>query len=183
LNIALFFLLTCINALASKFVVFSLPMAPGVATYYIVVACMILFVFWFGVWGALSAYAGCFIGAGLLSGIPPEVAWYWSLADLWQAVIPVLVFWYLKRDPYVFSRKNLLLLLISGCILNNLAGAVWGSLTLALGGQIPWDLVFFTGISWWLTNIIVCIIILPPALYLITPYLKTHELFVNHDWT
>lgn len=182
LYIALFFLLICINALVAKFVVFSFQIAPGVSSLYAVVACMILFTLWFGIWGAGAAYIGCFIGAGLLSDISPEVAVFWSVADLVQVIIPLLAFRLAKSDPALLNGKNLVILIFFGCIINNLAGAVWGSWSLAAGGEIPWDALIPTLTGWFIGNFIVCIIILPPALYLITPFLRDHELYVRRYW-
>lgn len=87
LYLGLFFLLLCINALLARFAVFSLNAAPGISSFYIVVALMVVFALWFGMWGAMAAYAGCFVGAGLLSGIPEDVDLIWSLADFWQVLI------------------------------------------------------------------------------------------------
>ncbi len=92
LHLAVFFLLVCINALVAKFVVFSFTIAPGVSSFYLVVAVMVVTTLWFGMYGAVAAYAGCYIGAGILSGLPPDVSLYWSLADFWQVLIPLLAF-------------------------------------------------------------------------------------------
>ena len=181
--LGLFFLLLCINALLAKFAVFSFAVAPGVSSFYIVVVLMIVFAIWFGMWGAVAAYVGCFVGAGLLSGIPMDVSLYWSLSDFWQALIPLLAFRYFHVDPALTGRRDLLIVLLFGVLLNNLCGAVWGSLTLALGGVIPWNTVGSAMYAWWLGNIIVCLVLLPPVLYLFTPFVRSHELFIRAYWT
>ncbi len=183
LYFALFFLLICINSLVAKFVVFTFQLAPGVSSFYIVVACMIIFTLWFGLWGAGAAYIGCFIGAGLLSDIPAGVAIYWSFADLWEVLIPFMVFRVMHADPGISTRRDLFILIISGCILNNIVGAVWGSATLALGGEIPWDALIPTMGGWMVVNWIVCLILVPSVLYLITPFVREHELFVTRYWS
>lgn len=182
LYLALFFLLICINSLVAKFVVFTFQLAPGVSSFYIVVACMIIFTLWFGLWGAGAAYIGCFIGAGLLSDIPAGVAIYWSFADLWEVLIPFMVFRLMHADPGLSTRRDLLILIISGCLLNNFVGAFWGSAALALGGEIPWDALIPTMVGWMGGNCLVCLVVAPPVLYLITPYIREHELFVNRYW-
>ena len=182
LSLALFFLLICVNSLVAKFVVFTFQLAPGVSSFYIVVACMIVFTLWFGLWGAGAAYIGCFIGAGLLSDIPAGVALYWSLADLWEVLIPFVVFRVMHADPGIATWRDLIILIVSGCLLNNIVGAVWGASTLALGGEIPGDALVSTMAGWMLVNWIVCLIIVPPVLYLITPYIREHELFVTRYW-
>ncbi|MDP3564142.1 MAG: hypothetical protein Q8R70_06590 [Methanoregula sp.] len=182
LYLGLFFLLLCLNALLAKFAVFSFSEAPGISSFYIVVALMVVFTLWFGMWGAMAAYAGCFIGAGLLSGIPPEVNIFWSLADFWQVLIPLVAFRYLGADPALTSRRDLLIVLVFGILLNNFCGALWGTLTLALGGVIPWSGVWPALYVWVLGNSIVSLILLPAILYIFTPIVRTHELFVNAYW-
>jgi len=180
--LGLFFLLICINTLLAKFAVFSFTVAPGISSFYIVVALMVVFSLWFGMWGAIAAYAGCFIGAGLLSGIPAGVNVIWSLADFWQVLIPLLAFRYLSVDPALTSRRDLVIVLLFGVFLNNLCGALWGTLTLALTGVIPWNGIGFALYSWWLGNIIVSLVLLPLILYIFTPIVRTLELFVKAYW-
>ncbi len=182
LYLGLFFLLLCTNALLAKFAVFSFTVAPGISSFYIVVALMIVFALWFGMWGAMAAYAGCFIGAGLLSGIPADVNLFWSLADFWQVLIPLVAFRYFLADPALVSRRDLAIALLSGVLLNNLCGALWGSVTLALGGVIAWNAVASAFYAWWLGNSIVCLVLVPAILYIFTPFVRSHELFVKGYW-
>ncbi|MCX6690980.1 MAG: MASE1 domain-containing protein [Methanoregula sp.] len=180
--IGLFFLLLCINALFAKFAVFTFEVGPGISSFYIVVALMIVFGLWFGMWGAIAAYAGCFVGAGLLSGIPAGINLFWSLADFWQVLIPLLAFRYLRADPALGKWRDLIIVLLFGVFINNVCGALWGSLTLALAGVIPWSGVGTALLSWLLGNIIVCLVLLPLILYIFTPLVRSHELFVNSYW-
>jgi len=179
---ALFLLLVCINTLVSKIAVISFNIAPGASSFYIVVAFMVVFTLWFGMWGAVAAYTGCFIGAGILSGIPPDVSLYWSLADFWQVLIPLLAFRVLKADPSLRSVRDVGILLVSGVFLNNLAGALWGSMSLAVGGEIPWSEINTVFYEWWFGNCIVCLLLVPPILYLVTPVIRDHNLFVRDYW-
>ncbi len=181
--LGLFFLVLCVNALLARFAVFSFAAAPGVSSFYIVVALMVVFTLWFGMWGAVAAYTGCFIGAGLLSGIPADVSIYWSLADFWQVLIPLLAFRYFHADPALVSRRDVVIVLIFGVLLNNLVGALWGTTTLAFGGIIPWTGVGSALYDWWLGNSIVCLVLLPLILYIFTPLVRQHELFIKAYWT
>ena len=64
--------LIIINTLLARLAVLAFPFSveqhvvSGVSYLYIAVAFMILFTLWFGGYGAIAAYAGCFIGAGVL---------------------------------------------------------------------------------------------------------------------
>jgi hypothetical protein len=181
-RIALFFLLVISNVLVAKYVVFSFSIVPGVSFFYTVVALMIVTTLWFGMYGAIAAYAGCYIGAGILSGLPPDVSLYWSLADFWQVIIPLIAFRALKADPSLRSPRDLGILVVFGIILNNVAGALWGSVSLAVPGIIAWAEVPSVFFGWLVGNIVVCIVLVPLALYFLTPLLKNHYLFVHDYW-
>jgi hypothetical protein len=171
-----------INILLARFAVITTPVAPGVAAIYIAVAFMIVFALWFGLWGAIAAYVGSFIGAGLLSGVPLDVNSYWSLADLWQVLIPLVAFRTLNANVGLKSKRDFLIFIIFGWILNNLVGAIWGSTTLILGGIALWNefLGIFTG--WFVGNLIVTIIITPLLLRFLTPFIKRYGLYVKGYW-
>ncbi|MCX6691728.1 MAG: hypothetical protein NTW33_06655 [Methanoregula sp.] len=99
---------------------------------------MILFTLWFGGYGAVAAYVGTFIGAGVLSGMPPAVIWYWSLAGLWQVMIPLVALRMLNGDVRLGKRRDIIIFVIFGILVNNAFGALWGAVTLALGNEIAW---------------------------------------------
>jgi hypothetical protein len=179
LHIALFFLLVCINALVARFVVFTFGIAPGSSSVYLVVALMVVFTLWFGMYGAVAAYAGCFIGAGVLGGIPPIINLVWSLADFWQVLIPLIAFRYFDADPALKSWRDLGILAVFGIFLNNIAGAAWGSLTLATGGIIPWSGTVPVFFGWLAGNIIVSIVLIPAILFLLTPVIQDHDLYAG----
>src|SRR4030043_1064566 len=79
-------IVTAINALLAQYAVVAWSSEPGASSIYFAIAFMIVFGLWFGAWGAIAAYIGCIIGAGL-SVMPFGVNLYWSLADLWQVII------------------------------------------------------------------------------------------------
>lgn len=177
--LSLFFLLVCINSLGAKYFVFSYPIVTGVSSFYLIVAFMIAFALWFGIWGILAAYAGCVIGAGFLSGLPVDVSLYWSFADLWQALIPYVAFRYFHADPALSTRRDRMIFFIFGVIINNIAGAAWGSYTLAYGGIIEAGQIMMTIFVWFLGNVVVCGILAPLILVLVTPWIKTQELYMG----
>jgi hypothetical protein len=174
-------LVSILNVLLSRFAVIIWEIAPGVSALYFAVAFMIPFALWFGAWGAMAAYIGCVIGAGM-TGMPLTVNLYWSLADLWQVLIPLFAFKTIKADFGLSTRKGLVIFLVFGWILNNLAGAVWGSTMLAVGGVITRDTIANTFAGWFTGNLLVTIVITPILLKYVTPYVRKTGLYVREYW-
>jgi len=178
--IVILIIITILNVLLSRFALVTWQIAPGVSGLYFAVAFMIAFTLWFGIWGAIAAYIGCFIGAG--TGLPPGVNAFWSLADLWQVMIPLIAFRALGADEGLKTRRDFLIFIIFGLFLNNLAGAVWGVSTLALSGIISWNNAPDIIVGWFIPNIIVTIVITPLLLRYITPYIKKSGVYVKNYW-
>ncbi len=174
--LAIFIVIIIINSLLAHFAVISWQIAPGVAGLYFAVAFMIAFTLWFGVWGAIAAYIGCFIGAGVTAGMSLGVNAFWSLADLWQVLIPLIAFKTSGADVGLKTKKDFLIFLIFGLVLNNLAGAGWGAITFA-AGEISWKQDIF--VSWFITNLIVTIVITPLLLIYLTPRIKRWRVYVG----
>ncbi|VVB94332.1 Uncharacterised protein [uncultured archaeon] len=178
--IVILIIITIINSLLSRFAMVTWQIAPGVSGLYFAVAFMIAFTLWFGVWGAIAAYIGCFIGAG--TGLPPDVNAYWSLADLWQVLIPLVAFKTFGADTGLKTKRDFLIFLVFGVVLNNLVGAGWGASTLALGGIVSWNNAPGIFAGWLIPNIIVTIVITPLLLRYITPQIKKSGLYVRNYW-
>jgi hypothetical protein len=175
-------IITIINSLLSRYAVITWQIAPGVSGLYFAVAFMIAFSLWFGMWGAIAAYIGCFIGAGMSTGLQPGVNAYWSLADLWQVLIPLVAFRISGADAGLTTKRDFLIFLVFGVVLNNIAGAGWGASTLALGGIISWNNAPGIFAGWLIPNIIVTIVITPLLLRYITPHIKKSGLYVRNYW-
>ncbi len=174
-----FIIIAIINLLLARFAIITWQIAPGVSGLYFAVAFMIAFTLWFGAWGAIAAYIGCFVGAGMTAGLPPDVNAYWSLADLWQVLIPLIAFKTLNAEVGLKTKRDFLIFLIFGLVLNNLAGAGWGAITFAPGG-ISWRQDIFVG--WLIGNLIVTIVITPLLLRYMTPYIKRPGVYVRNYW-
>jgi hypothetical protein len=176
--------LIIINTLLTRFAVLALPFGevPGVSRLYIAVAFMILFALWFGGYGAIAAYAGCFIGSGVLAGIPINVNWYWSLSGLWQVLIPLVAFRMLNVDLTLGTRRDILIFVIFGVVVNNAFGALWGTVMLAIGNMIAWADVTPAFFVWCIGNIVVTAVIVPLALRYGTPHIRKTKVFVRNYW-
>ncbi len=171
-RIALFVAVTFVNIELARFAALSISNVPGVVTFYFAVAFMVPFALWFGALGGVAAYVGCVIGSGIPAGLPWQVNLYWSLADLWQVLIPLLAFKILKADIGLRSKRDFGVFLLFGVVLNNLAGAAWGSVMFVLSGQFAY--ADFSGLfsNWFLGNMLVTVLIAPLLLRYITPALK-----------
>ena len=80
------------------------PPAPGVSGLYIAAAVFVPLALWFGIWGVLAGYLSCIFMA-LYIGYTLEFAIFWSLADLFEGLIPLLAFRLLKVEPDYRLRK------------------------------------------------------------------------------
>jgi len=78
--------------------------APGVSGLYVAAAVFVPLALWFGVWGVLAGYLSCIFMA-LYIGYTPEFAMVWSLADLFEGLIPLLAFRALKVEPNYRLKK------------------------------------------------------------------------------
>ena len=176
--------LIIINTILARFVVLPSPFGgPAITSHlYVAVAFMILFALWFGAYGAVAAYVGCFIGAGILSGIPPEVSVYWSLADLWQVLIPLVALRMLNVDLSLDKRRDIIVFVIFGIVINNAFGALWGAVMLAIGNVIAWAEVTPAFIGWFAGNVILTALIVPLALRHGTPKIQKTKVFVRNYW-
>lgn len=181
-HIAIFIGLVIVNTLLAAFGEITTGVAPGVSSFYIAVAFMIAFALWFGGWGVLAAYLGCILGAGVVGGVPPAVNLYWSLADVWQVLIPLAAFRSFGADIALPTWRDFGIFLAFGWFLNNLAGAAWGAAAFALGGVIPWSEAAGVFWSWFLGNLAVTILITPLLLVLLTPRLRSAGLLVRGTW-
>jgi hypothetical protein len=74
------------------------PPAPGVSGLYVAAAVFVPLALWFGLWGVLAGYLSCIVMA-LYIGYTLEFAIVWSLADLFEGLIPLLAFRFLKVEP------------------------------------------------------------------------------------
>ncbi len=173
---------TAICSILARFSIIFFPIALGVSGLYFPVAIGIPFALWFGMWGAIASYVGCFIGAGMLAGMPHYVNLYWSLADFWQALLPLIAFKTLNANVDLRTRRDFLIFIVFGWMLNILAGASWGASTLAMGGVTSWNDVPSTFTIWLISSLIITILITPLLLRYITPHIQKAGIYVNRYW-
>lgn len=181
-KVVVFILITIVNILLARFAALATPNIPGADTLYFAVAFMIPFALWFGAWGAIAAYIGCIVGSGLAAGFSVPVNFSWSLADLWQVLIPLLAFKALSGDISLKNRRDIGLFVVFGWIFNNLAGAIWGTFILIISGYVyPADFLM-PFITWFISNLLVTSLITPILLKVFTPILQRKGLIIKNYW-
>ena len=114
--------------------------------------------------------------------LPLDVNLYWSLANLWQVLIPLIAFKRFDADIGLRTRRDSLIFLIFGWLSNNLVGASWGASMLAIGGLASWSDVFGIFTGWFIGNLIVTIVITTLLLRYITPIIQKAGVCVKKYW-
>ncbi len=148
---------TGVAALLAIYAVIAAPVAPfpGVSGLYIAAAIYVPLSLWLGMWGCISGYFSCVI-LGFVSGFG---AWsfYWSLADFFEGLVPLLAFRAFKADVDIGANleKQKELYIILGVLVIDLIVA-------AIATAIPglWVL-------WLITFIIAIVLII--AMYIVNP--------------
>jgi len=80
------------------------PPAPGVSGLYVAAAVFVPLALWFGIWGVIAGYLSCII-MSLYVGYTLEFALVWSLADLFEGLIPLIAFRLLKVELNYSLKK------------------------------------------------------------------------------
>jgi hypothetical protein len=173
---------TIINSLLARYAEFTWSSVSWNPSFYFAVSVMIPLALWFGGWGTITAYLGCFIGAGI-GYVPFTANLYWSLADLWQVLIPLVAFRNFHTNAGLKTKRDFVIFFVFGWLLNNLAGAIWGPIMFAVGGVNAWDTVLDTSISWFTGNLIVTLVVTTLLLKYITPYIERRGLLVKGYWS
>jgi len=158
--------------------------AGGVISWvFIAVAFMILFTLWFGGYGAIAAYVGTLVGAGLIVSETlvqnPLIALIWAAAGLLQVLIPLVAVRSFEVDLSMENPRDYTYIILFGVIINNLVGAAWAVWTLSLIETVTFASAFT---AWFIGNAVICILVVPLALKLFTPKIQKSRLFVRHYW-
>jgi len=158
-------LATGVAAILAIYAVIAAPVAPfpGVSGLYLAAAIYVPLSLWLGMWGCLAGYFSCVI-LGFVSGFG---AWsfYWSLADFFEGLIPLLAFRLFKADVDIgadLKRKNELYIILAVLIIDLIIAAI--------ATRIPG-----LGVLWIVTLIIAIALVI--VMYIINPS-KSWLLFV-----
>jgi integral membrane sensor domain MASE1 len=111
--------------------------------------------------------------------LPFSVYLYWSLADLWQVLLPMLAFRLLKADVGLRTKRDFAAFLLFGWLINNLVGAIWGTTMFVVSGQFLTSNFENLFGNWFLGNLAVTLIITPLLLKFVTPLFKKKGLIIE----
>jgi len=155
----------------------------AISWLYIAAPVMVLFTLWYGAYGAIAAYAGTLVGSGLMVSDAlaqhPDIALLWALAGLFQVLIPLAAVRSFGVDLSMKNPRDYTYVLLFGVIINNLIGAAWGVWTLSLADTVTFGPAF---LSWFLSNAVLCFLLVPFALKFFTPMMERSRLYVKNYW-
>jgi len=120
-------LATGVAAILAIYAVIAAPVAPfpGVSGLYLAAAIYVPLSLWLGMWGCLAGYFSCVI-LGFVSGFGMW-SFYWSLADFFEGLVPLLAFRILKADVDIgagLKRKNELYIILGILIIDLIIAAI-----------------------------------------------------------
>ncbi len=128
-------LATGVATILAIYAVIAAPVAPfpGVSGLYLAAAVYVPLSLWLGIWGVLAGYISCII-LGFISGFGVW-SFYWALADLFEGLVPLLVFRIARADVDIgkdLKHPKELYLLLGVLVINLIVSAVATALVLSI---------------------------------------------------
>lgn len=158
----------------------------GTSSLFIAIGFGIPFALWFGGWAFVIAYIGNFVGAGLLSGLPPLIAIPFGATDFIQLCIPMLLYRFfayrfgvspIGKD--VFTKRGFLFFLICAVVPTNIIGGLYGTYILYTIGYVVPKFFIANWVTWAATNIIIVLIISSILLSTLGPIIERFGLTIR----
>ena len=169
---ALYYLAGCVTA--------GFLSIPAVSWLYLPSAIAAPWGIWFGVWGVLATYIGGVL-IQQLYGIP-YVPWgiILGFAEIWDALIPMLVFKGLKLDESMRSWKSWVALTLCSIASGGIGGIIGFSIYVLMGFY-TWESIFTWAAlgAWWISVIIDMVPIGGIILYTVSPYVTKSSLYIK----
>ncbi len=177
IQIAVVILLSWLGVIATPVV------GPGIGFLYWAYPFFIVFTLWWGLWGVLAAFIGCFIGAGLLTGLPVIPSLAFSIGDLVPALLTLILYrGYLNKigiDPLgrdiLTNPKAAIWFVIWVMVITNIIGGMWGVWVLVQLGFVPSN-AYWLGAALWITGDAIVLIIAPFLSKALTPIVERYGL-------
>ena len=151
----------------------------GIGFLYWAYPFFIVFTWWWGLWGVLAAFLGCFIGAGLLTGLPLIPSLAFSLGDLVPALLVLILYRgvlnKLGVDPLgrdIFKNKLAAFWFVFWVMgITNIIGGLWGVWVLVQLGFVPAN-AYWYGAGLWILGDAIVLIIAPFLARALTPIVE-----------
>lgn len=180
IQIAVVILLSWLGVIATPVV------GPGIGFLYWAYPFFVVFTLWWGLWGVIAAGIGCFIGAGLLTGMPLIPSLAFSVGDFVPALL-ILIFYrgvLAKRgiDPLgrdiLKSKKAMLWFAVWVMGITNVIGGIWGVWVLTILGFVPKN-AFWIGAGLWILGDAIVLLIAPFLAVSLTPIVRRYGLLAK----
>lgn len=163
-HIVTFAFCTAVMAILCTGAGFLFAVLPGLPLGFCpAVPVMVPFALWFGGWGVAAAYIGCAIG-GIVKGTPVIVALPWVINDVFMAGIPLLAFRLLKANPELNTRRDWVIFIVFGVVINSLIACTWGTWIPVLFGIWPSGAVPVIWVQYVVACLLLLVFVTPPIL-------------------
>jgi hypothetical protein len=171
--------------------VITLPLqVPGIGALFIAMGFGVPFTMWFGGWGMIMGYIGTAVGAGILSGLPLPISLAFGVADiiifgslhlLYRGLAPLFGVDPIGRDVYTLGGFPFFW--IVAAVIPHVLGALYAVGLLYAVGFVPQDLLVVTFFGFWISNMVVVLVIAPLLLRLLGPVVERQGLTSYGWWT
>jgi len=170
----------------------------GISLFYFVYPFFLVFTMWWGIWGMLSAYVGCVLGAGLMVGLGVVPSLAYAVSDFVPPLVAFLVYrgllanrgfdplWRDLTDKQVAGFKTkrgwawFWFVLINGVILNAVSAELGVGIQSAMG-LVPSDAFVYWWAGWFVGDLLAMVVITPVLVKGLTSLVERQGL-VNHGW-
>lgn len=176
--IALTAVLSAVVSVVGIFALIPCPL-PGVSVLYVAAAVETVFPLWFGLWGVLANYIGGILMGAFYGEAVHDLLWAVILCDVTIGIIPLIAFRLFKRDSELKTRKDWIVYIVFGILLNNLVSAMAGVGSSVVMGLFPIEM-YWPSVGIWATgNVISTTIIGTPLLRGFTKFIKQTPVYVR----
>ncbi|MGA2386855.1 MAG: hypothetical protein ABSG33_10015 [Candidatus Bathyarchaeia archaeon] len=170
----------------------------GISLFYFVYPFFLVFTMWWGIWGIISAYVGCVLGAGLMVGLGVVPSLAYSIADFVPPLVAFMVWrgllanrgfdplWRDLTEKEVAGFKTnrvgawFWFILINGIILNAISAELGIGIQFQLG-LVPGSAYWLWWAGWFAGDLLAMVIITPVLVKGLTNLVERQGL-VNHGW-
>lgn len=170
----------------------------GISLFYFVYPFFLVFTMWWGIWGIISAYVGCVVGAGLMVGLGVVPSLAYSISDLVPPLVAFIVWrgflaqrgydplWRDLTDKEIAGVKTkragqwFWFILVNGVVLNIISGFLGVGIEFEMG-LVPGGAFWYWWGGWVVGDGLAMVIITPVLVKGLTSLVERQGL-INHGW-